>query len=63
MKLNRLRNRLNFRSLLGFCVRYTPLNLYMSALNWLMPKRVGRKETARAVGGPSPTNLSEERGK
>jgi len=46
MKLNRLRNRLNFRSLLGFCVRYTPLNLYMSVLNWLMPERVGRKATA-----------------
>jgi len=46
MKLNRLRNRLNFRSLLGFSVRYTPLNLYMSVLNWLMPERVGRKNTA-----------------
>jgi len=54
MKLNKLRNRLNFRSLLGFCVRYTPLNLYMSALNWLMPERVGRKETANRafpIGG------------
>jgi len=54
MKLNRLRNRLNFKSLLGFCVRYTPLNLYMSALNWLMPERVGRKGRANGafpVGG------------
>ncbi len=54
MKLNKLRNRLNFRSLLGFCVRYTPLNLYMSALNWLMPERVGRKSRANGaypVGG------------
>ena len=54
IKLNRLRNRLNFRSLLGFCVRYTPLNLYMSALNWLMPERVGRKCKANGafpVGG------------
>jgi hypothetical protein len=46
MKLNRLRNRLNFKSLLGLCVRYTPLNLYMSTLNWLMPERVGEKVTA-----------------
>ena len=46
MKLNKLRSRLNYLNLLGFCVRYTPLNLYMSALNWLMPERVGRKVTA-----------------
>jgi len=54
IKLNRLRNRLNLRSLLGLCVRYTPLHLYMSALNWLMPERVGRKSRANGafpVGG------------
>lgn len=53
-KLNMLRSRLNYMNLTGFCVRYTPLNLYMSALNWLMPERVGRKSKANRaypIGG------------
>jgi DNA primase catalytic subunit len=46
LKLNRFRPRLNLKHLLGFCIRYAPMNLYMSTLNWLMPERVGRKRTA-----------------
>ena len=49
LKLNKLRSRLNYMNLLDFCVRYTPLNLYMSALNWLMPERVGRKGRANGA--------------
>lgn len=54
IKLNRFRDRLNFKSLKRFCVHFVPQNLYMSALNWLMPERVGEKGKANCaypVGG------------
>ena len=46
VKLNRFRNRLNFESLSRYCQGYVPLHVYMSALNWLMPERVGLKDKA-----------------
>lgn len=53
IKLNAFRRRLNFRSLLGYCVERAPVHLYMSVLNWLMPERAGKKSGAsRAYPGP-----------
>lgn len=54
MKLNTLRSRLNLKSLIGYCVRYPPVNLYFSVLNWMMPERVGKKRSANRaypIGG------------
>jgi len=53
-KLNNIRNRLNFKSLKKYCVHFAPAHVYMSALNWLMPERVGSKQKAKhayPVGG------------
>ena len=52
--LNRLKSRVNFRSLKRLCTRIPPLHVYMSVMNWLMPKRVGSKAESRRgypVGG------------
>jgi DNA primase catalytic subunit len=54
LKLNRIKDRLRFNSLKELCVEYTPLHLYMSSLNWLMPERVNTKEMSRytyPIGG------------
>ena len=54
VSLNRLKSRLNFRSLKRLCTRIPPVHVYMSVLNWLIPERVGtKKESRRAypVGG------------
>ena len=54
VSLNRLKSRLNFRSLKQLCTRIPPVHVYMSVLNWLKPERVGTKaESRRAypVGG------------
>ena len=54
MSLNRLRPRYGFRSLKKALIHYAPANIYMSALNWLMPERVGKKAKgnhAYPVGG------------
>lgn len=54
MKLNKFENRLNTRELQKYCVKYKPLHVYMSVLDWLFPERVGKKykgQYARPVGG------------
>jgi hypothetical protein len=52
--LNRMRPRLGFRSLRQLCGTYTPVHVYMSVLNWLMPERVAsrrRSKGAYPIGG------------
>jgi DNA primase catalytic subunit len=54
IKLNKHRSRLGFESLRRLCTEYAPRNVYMSALNWLMPERVGNKISsvgAYPIGG------------
>jgi hypothetical protein len=54
LKLNRIRSRLCFTKLRDLSIQYAPRNLYMSALNWLMPERVACKKAssvAYPVGG------------
>ena len=46
IKLNKFRNRLNFRSLRRYCIHFAPAHVYMTVLNWLMPERVGKKRGA-----------------
>ena len=50
VKINKFRNRLNDRELRDFCIKYPPLHVYFSVLDWLFPERVGKKYKAnRAV--------------
>ena len=54
LKLNNLRPRLNFRSLIRYCIHFAPRHVYMSVLDYLMPERVGSKDKlnrAYPVGG------------
>lgn len=54
ISLNRFRDRYSFRALKKACIHFTPVNLYMSVLNWLMPERVGTKSKANKaypIGG------------
>jgi hypothetical protein len=54
VKLNRFENRINTRELRGYCIKYAPLHVYFSVLDWLFPERVGRKYKARyavPIGG------------
>ena len=54
ISLNKLRPRFSFQSLRRYSVRFTPVNLYMSVLNWLMPERVaekGKANHAYPIGG------------
>jgi hypothetical protein len=54
ISLNKLRPRFSFQSLRRYSVRFAPVNLYMSALNWLMPERVaekGKANNAYPIGG------------
>jgi hypothetical protein len=54
LSLNRLRDRFSFQFLKRYCVYFTPVNLYLSVLNWLMPERVAEKSRANmaySVGG------------
>jgi len=54
VKLNRFENRINLRELGKYCVKYAPRHVYMSALNWLFPERVGKKHKANRaapIGG------------
>jgi hypothetical protein len=54
VSLNKLRNRFSFQALKRYCVYFTPANLYMSVLEWLMPERVAEKSRANRaypVGG------------
>jgi DNA primase catalytic subunit len=46
IKLNELENRLNQRELSIYCCQPTPLYIYFSVLNWLLPERVGKKYKA-----------------
>jgi DNA primase catalytic subunit len=46
IKLNKFRNRLNERELRDFCIKFSPLHVYFSVLNWLFPERVGKKYKA-----------------
>jgi len=46
LKLNKIRNRLNVRELRDLCVRYAPIHVYFSVLDWLFPERVGKKYKA-----------------
>ncbi len=46
ISLNKLRPRLTFQNLKRYSVRFAPVNLYMSTLNWLMPERVAEKSKA-----------------
>jgi hypothetical protein len=54
VKLNKLENRLNQKELRKWLVKFTPLHVYMSALDWLFPERVGKKykaDYARPIRG------------
>jgi hypothetical protein len=54
ISLNKLRPRFSFQSLRRYSVSFAPLNLYVSALNWLMPERVSEKGKANRtypIGG------------
>lgn len=54
ISLNKKRSRLAFSSLRRFCLEYAPRNVYMSALNWVMPERVADKRAsvgAYPIGG------------
>jgi hypothetical protein len=54
VKLNRLRHRINMRSLRYFCATYAPVHVYFSVVDWLFPERVGRKHKAKyavPIGG------------
>ena len=45
---------LSFQSIKRYSVRFAPVNLYVSALNWLMPERVtgkGKEKHAYPIGG------------
>jgi len=44
--LNKLRHRLNHRSLRRFLIHYAPINVYASIIDWLMPERVSEKSKA-----------------
>jgi len=46
LKLNKIRNRLNVRELRNLCIRYAPIHVYFSVLDWLFPERVGKKYKA-----------------
>ncbi|MDH5686337.1 MAG: hypothetical protein OEZ48_00505 [Candidatus Bathyarchaeota archaeon] len=46
LKMNRFRNRLSVRDLRYLCVKYAPVHVYFSVLDWLFPERVGRKYKA-----------------
>jgi len=46
LKLNKFRNRLSIRELRYFLLKYAPVHVYMSVLDWLFPERVGRKRKA-----------------
>ena len=46
VKVNKFRNRLNEGELRECCVRFSPLHVYFSVLNWLFPERVGKKYKA-----------------
>ncbi len=43
VKLNKFQNRLNGRELRECCIRFAPVHVYMSVLDWLFPERVGKK--------------------
>jgi len=47
VKLNKFENRLNSRALRKYCLRFAPLHVYFSVLDWLFPERVGKKYKAR----------------
>jgi len=50
VKLNKFRNRVSVEELRDFCLRYAPVHVYFSVLDWLFPERVGKKYKAnRAV--------------
>ena len=54
ISLNKLRPRFRFQSLKRYSVRFAPVNIYVSALNWLMPERVaekGKANHAYPIGG------------
>lgn len=54
VKLNKFENRLNFRELKEYCIKLSPLHVYMSVLNWLFPERVCKKykgKYAVPIGG------------
>jgi len=54
LKLNRFRNRLSTRELRYFCVKYAPVHVYFSVLDWLFPERMGKKHKANhslPIGG------------
>jgi len=43
VKLNHFENRINERELRKYCVRFSPVHVYFSVLDWLFPERVGKK--------------------
>jgi DNA primase catalytic subunit len=47
IKVNKFRNRLNERELRSCCIKFSPIHVYFSVLNWLFPERVGKKYKAR----------------
>ena len=54
LKLNKFRSRLGVRELKYYGVKYAPISLYFSVLDWLFPECVGAKHRARyavPIGG------------
>ena len=47
VKLNTFENRVNPHELRHHCVKYAPIHVYFSVLNWLFPERVGKKYKCR----------------
>ncbi len=54
LKLNRFYSRLNVERLRQLCIKFSPIHVYFSVLDWLFPERVGKKYKAKyavPVGG------------
>jgi hypothetical protein len=63
VSFNKLMRRMSFSKLCHFCVKFQPLHLYMSVLNWLMPDKVASKNDCRwayPVGGEYVLDLFDE---
>jgi hypothetical protein len=54
IKLNRFRNPLESREVQYYCVKYAPIHVYFSVMDYLFPNRVGKKYKANyavPIGG------------
>jgi DNA primase catalytic subunit len=54
IKLNGFRNPLECREVRYYCVKYAPVHVYFSVMDWIFPERVGKKykaNYAHPIGG------------